>query len=179
MKLIGSGLPLRNLREPDFSDTSPNLPLSTQQAAHYCRSLHAVPLDFERWRRFLRSWRHFLFSATKVQRIFHIVHNIIEIFICLNKNGRKALDLKNSLAANFQAGASLTVKAYTIICDGMDSHLNMRLICVIVAFHIYSCFVGRRCKYQKKNCNYKIVPRACVTVLFITYMCAKNTTQNN
>ena len=44
---------------------------------------------------------------------------------------------------------------------------------------MYMSLLNLLCKYQKKNCNYKIVPRACVTVLFITYMCAKNTTQNN
>ena len=123
-----------------------------------------VPLDYERWRRFLRSRRHFLFSATKVQRIFYIVHDIVDFFICLNKNGRKALDMKNSLATNFQAGASLTVMTYRIIRDAMDCRLNMRLISCNCRFHFYSSFVGRRCKYQKKKCNYKIVPRACAFI---------------
>lgn len=56
----------------------------------------------------------------------------------LHENSREALDMKHSLATNFQAGASHTAMAYKSIGDGIDSRLNMRLIFRDNLFHIYS-----------------------------------------
>lgn len=58
----------------------------------------------------------------------------------MNKNGRKALDMKNSLATKFSAGVFLTVMIYRIIHDAMDSCLNIRLISCDYSFHICSHF---------------------------------------